>query len=540
MRKRPTVLFCFLLFAWAAIRVQAQAPRLVVVIVIDQMRADYLERFRSQFVPGGFERLLREGAVFADCLYDYDSTETAPGHAVLATGSYPRQNGIIQNAWYDRAQKKAIGVVEDERHRLVASPPLEKKGASPWALQGTTVGDELRMQYGRAAQVVGISWKDRAAILTAGKNPTAAFWFDPDAGGFVTSTYYGDSLPEWVVKFNQTHTLESYRGKRWTPLQGRTFEHTLEVPPAENGRPAFWLDFQTTPFATEELFQFAESAMEAYKLGADSTPDLLWISLSATDYLGHNVGPDSEMVRDLYLRVDRQLAGFLSAVEQRVGRTNLVLALSADHGVAPLPERTQAERFGGGRQNIREIAQEVDRALAAQFGPEKWVEDAAYPSLYLNYEAIARRGLDPEKVAGAAGEAALRHPGVAAYYTARQLSAGSLLDPLAALYTRSYYAGRNGDVILRYAPFFPERVAPGGTSHGSPYTYDRHVPLILWGRSFRASVYYRKVSPADLAPTLAAILKINPPALAGGRILEEAMQLPTEPVSPATRSEQTR
>jgi arylsulfatase A-like enzyme len=239
-------------------------------------------------------------------------------------------------------------------------------------------------------------------------------------------------------------------------------------------------------------------------------------------------------VHDLFLRIDRQLAEFLRFLDRRMGLANVVIALSSDHGVSPLPENTRAERLGGGRTDFSAIIQRVEQALAQEFGPldspQKWIEGSDNFALYLNRDAIRRKGLDLEKVAVAAGEAAIRQPGIAGYYTAAQLAATRVESPsesFQSLYARSYYPSRSGDVMLRVEPFYI--FFPSGTSHGSPYTYDRHVPLILWGRAFPAGTHYRRVSPADIAPTLAAILEISPPAFAVGRVLDEALRVPAEP-----------
>ncbi|MCH7977394.1 MAG: alkaline phosphatase family protein [Acidobacteria bacterium] len=511
----------------------AQAPRLVVIIVIDQLRSDYLTRFRSRFGPGGFNRLLREGSVFANCQYGYAATATAPSHAVLATGAYPRHNGIVGNSWYDRERGRRIAAAADETYPLVrsfvagrflaGSPEESSRGASPWALEGTTLGDELRLSNGGDSRVVAVSMKDRAAVFAGGKNPNAVFWFDVAAEGFLTSSYYTASLPGWLVQFNSDHSLETYAGKQWNPLEGGAFERRLELEQGPEGREKFWFDFGATPFASQLQFDLAEAAVEAYQLGEDQAADLLWIALSSPDYLGHQVGPDSALIEDMFLRIDRQMEEFFSFLDRRVGLQNVILGLSSDHGVAPLPEQAQAARLGGGRIDSQKLTGEINEALVLRFGREDWIESYVFPWIYLNHEAMERHSLDQELVARTAGEAALEQDGVVAYYTAGQLAGGAAEDSMRALYARSYYPGRSGDLALRYAPFFVEAFPGGGTDHGSPYSYDRRVPLILWGSPFRAGVFHTATSPADLAPTLAAVLQINPPAAATGRVLREAL-----------------
>ncbi len=537
-KKINLIILVLLLLGFGFSSLHAQAPKLVVIIVIDQLRSDYLTRFRSRFGPGGFNRFLRKGSVFANCQYEYAATATAPGHAVLATGSYPRHNGIVGNSWYDRGRGRTMAAAADEAYPLVrnflaerflpGNPEESSNGASPWALEGTTLGDELRLSNGGASRVISVSMKDKAAVIAAGKNPNAVFWFDIAAEGFLTSSYYMASLPQWLVQFNQDHSLETYAGKQWNPLEGEAFERRLELEPGPQGREKFWFDFGATPFSSQLQFDLAEAAVEAYQMGEDQTADLLWIALSSPDYLGHQVGPDSALVEDMFLRIDRQMEEFFSFLDRRVGLQNVILGLSSDHGVAPLPEQAQAARLGGGRIDAQKLTGEINEALALQFGREEWIESYVSHWIYLNHEAMERHGLDREQVARAAGEAALEQDGVVAYYTAGQLDGGADEDSMRALYARSYFPGRAGNLALRYAPFFVEAFPGGGTDHGSPYSYDRRVPLILWGSPFRAEVFHTEASPADLAPTLAAVLQINPPAAATGRVLREAL-LPSAP-----------
>lgn len=523
MKSRSRFRFAWLLPACLAVSLgvaplRAQNPRLVVVIVIDLMRADYLQRFRSGFGPGGFNRLLTEGAVFANCHYEHDATETAPGHSVLSTGSYPHESGIIGNGWYDRSRRQVVAAVADESYPLVGG--AGRAGASPRALQGDTLGDQLR-QARRGSRVVAVSWKERSAILLAGKNPDAAFWFDNNAGGFVTSTYYMPSLPSWVEQFNRDHRIESYRGREWKPLRGDAFRRRLEMPAGSQDPATFWSDLAATPFAVEMQFGLAQAAIEAYRLGEDASPDILWIGLSSTDYLGHQLEPDSPEIEDMFLRIDRQLAEFFRFLRRRLGEAGVLVTLSSDHGVASLPERTEGAHLGGARLDRTQLRQGIEDELASRWGAEEWIEAYVPPGLYLNHEPIRRRGLSLEEVARAAGEAARKQAGVIGYYTAAQLAVADP-DPVQRLFARGYYPGRSGDVVLRYAPFVTQGAS--GATNGSGYSYDRHVPLLLWGRPFRRGTFSDSVSPADLAPTLAAVLQIPSPALATGRVLSQALR----------------
>ncbi len=520
----------------AALSARAQPPRLVVVIVVDQMRADYLDRFRDDLVYGGFDALLERGAVFANCEYQSSATETAPGHTVLSTGAYARENGIVSNSWYDARRGKVTTAVADDQHPLVGGPRGNMPGASPWALQASTIGDELRLARD-GSRVISLSWKDRAAVPMGGKNPTAAFWFDAQTGGFVTSTYYMTALPDWLAQFNKDHGVQQYAGREWEPLEpnsAQTFSQKMPSPAENGGGERFWTAVSATPFAIETEFALAQAAVQEYNLGADENTDMLWISISATDYFGHQAGPDSPLLRDMYRRLDRDLGEFLHFLDGRVGLDNIVIALSADHGVAPVPEHATEERLGGGHIDSRQVSERINHVLVQQFGAENWVASYIFPLVFLNHDAIRKKNLDPNKVAKAAGEAALEIPGIAAYYTAQELSSPGFADPMMTLYANAFYPGRGGDVVLRYAPFFiPD--SNGGTTHASPYTYDRRVPLILLGPNIRSGLYYSPASPADLAPTLAAILSINPPPMATGRILGEAL-LPPGTLLPSSGS----
>ncbi len=534
-----------------------ERPRLIVLVVIDQLREEYLLRFEPFFGDGGFRRLLAHGAVFTNCQYEQAPTVTAPGHATIATGTTPTIHGIINNEWYDRETGQVVTSVSDPSRRLVGT--ASGRASSPHRLLGTTLADELRLSTNFRSKVIALSYKDRSAILLGGKLANLALWFDETSGSFITSDYYASALPEWATRFNAARPADRYFGARWekafpeaayalaasddrpeeTPLPGggRTFPHHLTGGLAQPG-PAFYTAFTFTPFANEVLVELAKRTIEGEQLGRDESPDLLAISFSTNDLVGHYFGPDSQEVADLTLRTDRALASLLAYLDSRLG-SEYVLALTADHGVAPIPEYVARLRLGGRRIPPTTVRQAIEEALSARFGEGPWIESKALPLLssgfvYLDREAIARKHLDIAEVERIAAEAALKIPGIARAYTRTHLLVGHPHgEAIGRRVAASFHPLRSPDVTLVSEPFAFISGSRTGTTHGSPYSYDAHVPLILFGRWIAPGIYRHACTPADLAPTLAALLRIEFPAGATGRILQEALRPPTsQTVSP--------
>lgn len=516
--------------AWVVAKDAVSRPRLVVLLIVDQFRADYLERFRAEFVPGGFRRLLERGAVFANTQYDYAVTETAPGHATLAAGTTPAYHGIVGNEWWDRGKNRRVSSIEDANYKLVG---VESKGpgASPRSLLTTTLGDELRLATSDRARVVGISLKDRSAIMTAGKHPTAAFWINQRAWRAVTSSYYRDKLPDWVVDFNEKFALNKLVGREWRALGAFPGAAPLAVireaaPTSEQSG----VGPDGTPWANEAVLELARRAIQAYKLGQGPATDFLSVSLSANDYTGHSFGPDSELIHDITLRTDLMLADFLRFLDEQVGPGGFLVAFSSDHGVSPLPEVLREKQIEAGRIRWQDVNEAIETALRKAYGSapdEKWVDWTDLPNVYLNHQLMEKHKLSAEEVARRAGEAALEVPGMLNFFTAsqiEQIACCSRHDMVARRVVNSFFAGRSGDLMLVWKPFYHKALSSGrGTNHSSPWSYDTRVPLIFVGPGFRPGVYETPATPADLAPTLAAILNINPPAAATGRVLTEAL-----------------
>jgi predicted AlkP superfamily pyrophosphatase or phosphodiesterase len=519
----------------------AKKVRLVVGIAIDQFRYDYLTRFEDQFGEGGFKRLLNGGAVFTNANYIHTPTYTACGHATMMTGATPAMNGIIANEWFDRETGKVVTSVSDNRTKLLGGRE-GASGASPHRLIGSTLGDELKRTSIGQAKVIGISHKDRSAILPAGKHPDAAYWYSLDNGNFVSSDFYFPDLPEWVKKFNRDQHCNQYFGAKWDRLlpvaaynrslpdnaagenspYGTTFPHVI-TGGKEKLEKEFYDDFEKTPLANDYLLDFAKSAIENEKLGADDVTDLLTISFSANDLLGHKFGPYSQEVQDMTLRTDRTIAALLTYLDQKVGAGQWIASLTADHGVAPIPEQSQKPGYGG-RVTSKQITDAIEAVLDKQFGEEKWLLSFGFGNAYLDEAVVARHKTTMEEVERVASQAVMKIPGVAECFTHTQLLSGRLpANAITKSVANGFFASRNGNLIVVPRPFYL-LATPDATTHGTPYSYDTHVPVILYGAGIVAGSYTSVSSPADIAPTLAALLKIEPPSNHVGRILTEAIK----------------
>jgi predicted AlkP superfamily pyrophosphatase or phosphodiesterase len=515
--------------------------RLIVGVVIDQFRYDYLTRFEDQFGEGGFKRLLTGGAVFTNANYIHTPTYTACGHATLMSGATPSMNGIIANEWYDRQVGKVVTSVSDDKTKLLGGRE-GASGSSPHRLIGSTLGDELKLTTVGRAKVIGVSHKDRSAVLPAGKHPEGAYWYSLDNGNFISSDYYFSDLPAWVKKFNSEQHCNRYFGAKWERLLpesayqrslpddapgekspfGNTFPHIVTGNHDKISK-EFYDDFEKTPFANDYLLDFAKAAIENEKLGADDVTDLLTISFSANDLLGHKFGPYSQEVQDMTLRTDRTMANLLSYLDQKVGSGQWVLALTADHGVSPVPEQTQKLGYGG-RVSTKQVVDAIEAALDKQFGEEKWVLSFTYGNAYLDEAVAAKRKISMEEVERAASDAVKTVPGVAEGFTHTQLSSGQLpANPITASVTKGFFASRNGNLIVVPHPFYLLASTDAAT-HGSPYGYDTHVPVLFYGAGVAAGSFASISSPADIAPTLASLLKLEIPSNAVGRILTEAIK----------------
>lgn len=539
-------------------QVYAAKPKLIVIVVIDQFRGDYLNRFRDQFKGRGFRLFMNEGAWFTQCYYDYANTKTAPGHATIGTGAYTDGHGIDSNEWWDLSRSKTtqVSAVEDERYQLVDVPassiPADKPGApegaltyvvgsSPRNLRATTFGDELRLATAGKARVFGVSLKDRAAILPPGQSANAAYWVDPESGVFTTSTYYMEHLPEWAKAFNA--------GDRRARAEHEAFV---------DGTTQFYELVGRTPAANSYELDFAKALIQGEKLGQDSVTDLLTISLSANDLQGHQFGPDSDSEKQMVLSLDKDLDEFFGWLDKTVGLKNVWLSLSADHGVAPVPGEAAQLGINAAAVNIRKVYDRIDARLNERYSSASKAEylmpNPDLPHVVLNKQAFQAIGMD-ENTAEDTVAAMLQEeidalapksnpdepypaqhrlptaPRVDAFYTRIDMAHGALPPTdMGRILGHSYTDHGNWFVYLILDSYqMAGTSALSGTTHFSPYSYDRHVPLAFYGTPFIPGEYHERVAPVDMAATFAALAGVNQPSAAVGRVLTEALRTPSQP-----------
>jgi hypothetical protein len=531
----------------------APAPiRLAVLVVFDQMRGDYVEKWRHLFPPGGFRRLQEEGVWFDRCLYPYASTQTGPGHSAMLSGATLDRTGIVLNEWYDRAAGTEVYCAGSDRYAIVPGGAERKAAAgkkptpvgTPDRMRAETVADVLKRHTSGAGKVFGLSLKDRSAILPTGKRPDGAYWF---TDRFVTSTYYRDALPPWVAAFNASGVADRWRGKTWERFradvdydreagpdkvlgegkgsvsedkrtaQGVAFPHLMP------GGAKYYEALATSPYGNELLLEFAKACVRAERLGADDVPDLLVVSFSSNDLIGHTWGPDSHEVLDVTLRSDRTVAELLAFLDAEVGAGRYTLAVTADHGACPLPEVAAAKGLGGKRVSFDGFRKALREGLAAAYpgrGADKWVEAVAGPWVYLNRRAIAAAREQPAAVAARVADWARGRPEVARAYTVGQIAGTDPADPVLPLVKASFAPDRCGDVYVIPKPYhlFDTSTAATpatGTSHGTPYEYDRHVPLLAIGPGIDGGRSDEPVTPQHAAAILADALGVPLPRDAG-------------------------
>jgi hypothetical protein len=483
----------FLLAPAQAAPPAAQKTKLVVAIIIDQFRYDYMTRFDASY-QDGLRRLHDAGAFFTDAHQAHYPTVTAVGHAAFLTGSIPAIEGIIANEWFDRGTGKMVTSVSDDSTKLVGGNG--GAGSSPRRLIGSTLGDEIKIAGPADSTVIGISLKDRAAILPAGHTANAAYWFESDSGQFVSSTYYMTDLPAWVRTFNKS---------------GATSENVA-------GQKQYYEEMIRTPYGNDMLEAFAENALKEEHLGRHSGTDMLTVSFSSNDLLGHKVGPDAPEVRDMCIRTDRVLGQLLRAIEAEAGAGNYVVVLTSDHGVAPIPEELTKRGMPAGRFSSAEVYGSIETALSEKYGPAKWVLGNAELTPYLDHELLRAKHIALTDAVETAAEAVRKLPYIFRVYTSTQLEHENLAsDPIGKLMQRGFYRERAGDLFIVQKPYWI--ASKEGTSHGTPFSYDTHVPVIFFGRGIRAGRYDESIRVADIAPTLAALLGVNAPSGSVGRVL---------------------
>jgi len=517
---------------------------LVVLITVDQLRGDMPHRFKERFGPNGFMYLMERGVYYADSHYKHSTTFTAVGHATLVTGGYAALHGIPGNDWYDRETGKHVFSVEDDRYTLIGEKPIEHGATSPRNLTSSTIGDELVLASGHRSKVFSVSLKDRGAIIPGG-HLGKAFWYSFSTGKFVTSTYYYDEYPAWVAAWNRAKYVDRYRGQLWTLMRdkvsyvygnrddrsseksyynlGRTFPHTLDSDEDEG----YYRSLAFTPYGDELTLAFAKALIEHEKLGQGDAIDMLAISFSATDLIGHAFGPLSLEYEDNLLRLDVTLSNLFTYIDEVVGLDKTLIVLSADHGVDEIPEEKKDMGFQAGRHYPNKLIESANAALQKRFNSrENFVVAFWNPSFYLNQEAIRRTGLDPAIIERALVEEILRVPGIAVAVSRTDLLAGNVTASLIMQSVqRAFHPRRSGDVIIVQDQFWYlySQADAYSAMHGSPYSYDTYVPIVFAGPGIKPQMVYRPVAPASIAPSLALYLGIKPPSASRSEILAEVL-----------------
>ena len=536
-------LLCGLLLAVAA---QAAGPALVVVLVIDGLPQEQVVKYRDLYGKGGFQRLLEDGAWYGNAHHGHAVTLTGPGHATILSGTYPYRHGIIANEWTDRNTLGPVYCTGDPAHSYIGAETRKLDGTSPANLRVSTVGDELKYANNDQSRVVAVSGKDRGAILLAGKRGTAYMYMDK-SGRFASSTYYMKEHPAWHAQYYAGKPQDKWMGQGWTPLlpeaayarsivegqpwhprnfAGMGARFPFQLPGAD--RPAaYYPALMRTPYGDEATLDFARAAIEGENLGRNpaGVPDLLGLSLSTHDYVNHGYGPESRVSQDHLLRVDRALAAFFDYLDDRIGLDRVVIALTADHGFMNAPEYSAAIGLSGARMNSPRLMTELNAALSARFNVKgNLAPRFSYPTIILDQQLIEKSALNRTEVETAAQRFLAGFPGVAEVFTRTQLEQGLLpAGPRATQVLRAWNRELSGDlyVVSQAFSLYGSNVA----THGSPYTYDTNVPLMLYGRTWiKAGKFAREASVADLAPTLSYLLDIRPPSASEGRVLEEALR----------------
>ncbi|WP_261387382.1 alkaline phosphatase PafA [Chitinophaga pinensis] len=512
-------------------------PRLVVGIVVDQMRWDYLYRYSNRYTDGGFKRLLKDGFSCENTLINYTPTITACGHTCVYTGSVPAVHGIVGNDWYNRELNRDVYCAEDSTVNTVGSTSAAGK-MSPRNMQVTTIGDELRLATNFQSKVIGVAIKDRGAILPAGHSATAAYWYDGSTGNWITSTYYMNQLPDWATDFNSMKWPARYLSHPWTtmyPIDTYTLStadnKSYEGPFKQGIAPAFPHDLggttgnpfksiSSTPYGNTMTLEFAKKALEAYQLGKGSVTDMLAISLSSTDYVGHQFGPNSIEIEDTYLRLDKDLSEFFKYLDAKVGKGQYLFFITADHGVAHVPGFMQENKLPGGSWSEGKAVNELNRLAKEQFGLEKAIQGASNYQLYLNHDAITKAGKSAVEVRDFLINTLLKDPAVSNAFPLQELMTTTLPEPMRTMMANGFNRKRSGDIQFALQPGFIDG-GKTGTTHGLWYPYDAHIPLVWMGWGITPGKSNRTVGMTDITPTIAAKLHIQMPNGNVGHVIEE-------------------
>ena len=516
-----------------------QRPKLVVGIVIDQMRWDFLYRYYNRYADdGGFKRLINQGFSCENTLVPYAPTVTACGHASIYTGSVPSINGITGNFWWDYSLNKSVYCTEDSTVKTVGSN-TNAGAESPKNLLTTTIGDELRLATNFEGKVVGIALKDRASILPAGRSANSAYWFDSKAGVWITSDYYVKTIPDWAQKFDSKKMIDSFYNSGWNTLyplntykQSTADENTYEGKPFGNSAKGFPYNLKSnagnnynivlaTPFGNTLTAEFAKQAIINEQLGADAITDLLAVSFSSPDYIGHSFGPNSVEQEDDYLRLDKDLGDLLNFLDNRIGKDQYIVFLSADHGVAHVPAFAKDHNIPSGSIDFAAISDKMEAGLKEKFGQDNLILDIANYQVSLNLALIAASSLKINDIKTWIINYLSKQPGIDRIIDMDDFNKVPLNAKVKEMLANGYYPARSGQIQMVAQPQWIEGFGNGGTTHGVWNPYDSHIPLLWYGWGIKQGKTNRESYMTDIAPTLAALLHIQMPSGTVGKVIPE-------------------
>lgn len=517
---------------------QSEKPKLVVGIVVDQMRYDYLTRFESRFGEDGFKKMMNDGYNCKNHHFNYMPTYTGPGHASIYTGTAPENHGIIANNWYDKFIDESVYCVQDDSVTALGTES-EKERMSPHRMLSNTFADANRVNTQFKGKTIGISIKDRGAILPAGHAANHAFWFrGKNEGAWVSSTYYSEALPQWVTKFNTKKSIDGYV-KEWNTLysiatytnsgpdlnnyehgfkgkETATFPYDLKELKEENSG---YDILKYTPYGNAIVTDFALEAIKNEQLGKDEITDVLTVSYSSTDYIGHNFGVNSVEIEDTYLRLDKELARLIQNLDKQVGKGEYTLFLTADHGAVHVPQFLKDNKIPAYYMENKELQKGIESFLVTKFGVDGLLKNMSNQQLFFNYELIDTQKLSLNEITKSVQFYLIQQPNVQYVFTRAELESRNITNNVGQLVQNGFHQRSSGDVAYVLTPATISYSKTGST-HGSPQIYDTHVPLIFYGQGIQNGKTFKKTSVTDIAPTISALLGIAAPNAATGNVLE--------------------
>ncbi|MGB3005203.1 MAG: alkaline phosphatase PafA [Chitinophagaceae bacterium] len=514
-------------------------PKLVVGLVVDQMRWDYLYRYYDRYTEnGGIKRMLNQGFNCENTMIPYAPTITACGHSSIYTGTVPAINGITGNFWWDREQMKSVYCTEDKTVNTVGSNSALGK-QSPRNMLVTTICDELRLATNFKSKVIGVAIKDRGGILPAGHSANGAYWYDNTNGNWITSTYYMNELPKWVIDFNNQKKVDQYYQQGWNLLypensytQSTADEKSYEAKPFGKKFPYDMKSYigkdygkiSSSPMGNSLTADFARAAISGEQLGADNNTDFLAVSFSSPDYIGHSFGPNSVEEEDNFLRFDKEIGSFLDFLDSKVGKNQYVVFLSADHGVAHIPEFMQENKLPGGRVMMTDVTKQLNKSLTDVFKINNIIVSDENYQIHLNHPALDSAKAGKKEIIDWIVDYLSAEPGIASVFPLEDLNRIPLPETIRTMLNNGYYKKRNGDIQVILKPGYIDAWSNNGTTHGLWNPYDSHIPLLFYGWGIKQGKTNRETYMTDIAPTIAALLRIQMPSGSTGKVIQEVLK----------------